>query len=196
MIGPFFQSFFGRKKSVIRYMTTTATKTTSAYLTSTTDSSSQHSLWLYVTSVTGHHHAAPPRLAREVSVRELSINSNAGGRSARQAFRAGYGRFPEPDHPSVGSDITRLRGVPDTTVTGVNGTVKNVYSADNISLQFGNIPSQSHSLISFDLTPVSNGVGTEISGILGLDLLQSLNIKIDYRDALVDFQSDPKRRNH
>ena len=86
MIGPFFQSFFGRKKSVIRYMTTTATKTTSAYLTSTTDSSSQHSLWLYVTSVTGHHHAAPPRLAREVSVRELSINSSAGGEVRDKLF--------------------------------------------------------------------------------------------------------------
>lgn len=98
--------------------------------------------------------------------------------------------------PQAAREITRLRGVPDTTVTGIDGTVKNVYTAENMSLQFGNLPRQSHSLISFDLTPVSNGVGTEISGILGLDLLQSLDIKIDYRDVLVDFQCDPKRQDH
>jgi tetratricopeptide (TPR) repeat protein len=96
--------------------------------------------------------------------------------------------------PVAAQQITRLRGVSDTTVTGINGTVKNVYSADNIPLQFGNLPRQSRSLLSFDLTPVSNGLGTEISGILGFDLLQSLDIKIDYRDALVDFQYEPKRR--
>jgi tetratricopeptide (TPR) repeat protein len=90
--------------------------------------------------------------------------------------------------PGAAREITRLRGVSDTTVTGINGRVKNVYSADNISLQFGNLPQQSRSLISFDLTNISNDRGTEISGILGFDLLQSLDIKIDYRDALVDFQ--------
>jgi tetratricopeptide (TPR) repeat protein len=97
--------------------------------------------------------------------------------------------------PGAAREITRLRGVSDTTVTGINGRVKNVYSADNIWLQFGNLPRQSRSLISFDLTKISNDRGTEISGILGFDLLQSLDIKIDYRDALVDLQYDPKRRD-
>jgi predicted aspartyl protease len=105
------------------------------------------------------------------------------------------GGFKSQITPVAARQITRLRGASDTTVTGINGTVKHVYSADNIPLQFGNLPQQSRSLISFDLTPVSNGLGTEISGILGFDLLQSLDIKIDYRDALVDFQYQPKRRN-
>jgi len=34
---------------------------------------------------------------------------------------------------------------------------------------------------------MSASVGTEISGILGFDLLSILDIKIDYRDGLVDF---------
>ena len=97
--------------------------------------------------------------------------------------------------PEAAREITRLRGVSDTTVTGINGRVKTVFSADTISLHFGNLPRQSRSLISFDLTKISNDRGTEISGILGFDLLQSLDIKIDYRDALVDFQYDPKRRD-
>jgi hypothetical protein len=105
------------------------------------------------------------------------------------------GGFQSQITPGAAREIKRLRGVSDTTVTGINGTVKNVYSADDIPLQFGNLSRQSRSLLSFDLTPVSNGLGTEISGILGFDLLQSLDIKIDYRDALVDFQYEPKRRN-
>jgi hypothetical protein len=35
---------------------------------------------------------------------------------------------------------------------------------------------------------MSEGEGTEISGFLGFVALRWLDIKIDYRDALVDFQ--------
>ena len=38
--------------------------------------------------------------------------------------------------------------------------------------------------------------GTEISGILGFTMLRLLEIKIDYRDGLVDFHYDPKRLIH
>lgn len=103
------------------------------------------------------------------------------------------GGFKSQITPAAARQITQLRAIPNTTVTGINGTVNKVYSADNVSLRFGNLPQQFRSLISFDLNPVSNGLGTEISGTLGFDLLQSMDIKIDYRDALVGFQYAPKQ---
>jgi hypothetical protein len=37
----------------------------------------------------------------------------------------------------------------------------------------------------------SNNTGTEVSGILGFAMLRMLNIKLDYRDGLVDFEFKP-----
>jgi hypothetical protein len=37
------------------------------------------------------------------------------------------------------------------------------------------------------MSNISHSVGTEISGTLGFNLLSMLDIKIDYRDGLVDF---------
>ena len=42
-------------------------------------------------------------------------------------------------------------------------------------------------------THISDHTGTEISGILGFTLLRLLDVKIDYRDGLVDFSYNPKR---
>jgi hypothetical protein len=35
--------------------------------------------------------------------------------------------------------------------------------------------------------------GTEVSGFLGFATLKVLEVKLDYRDGLVDFEYDPKR---
>ena len=48
-------------------------------------------------------------------------------------------------------------------------------------------------LIAFDLSHISNNIGTEVSGILGFSLLNMLDMKIDYRDGLVSFTYDPNR---
>ena len=48
-------------------------------------------------------------------------------------------------------------------------------------------------LVAFDLTRISDDVGTEISGALGFTTLIFIDMRIDYRDGLVDFSYDPKR---
>jgi hypothetical protein len=45
--------------------------------------------------------------------------------------------------------------------------------------------------MAFDLTSISQSAGTEVSGILGFTLLHLLDLKIDYRDGLVDFEYKP-----
>lgn len=42
-------------------------------------------------------------------------------------------------------------------------------------------------MLTFNLDSLSGDVGTEISGTLGFVLLHFLDVKIDYRDNLVDF---------
>jgi hypothetical protein len=71
--------------------------------------------------------------------------------------------------------------------------VKNVYTVDRANIRFAHFVQDREDLIAFDLTPISNSAGTEISGILGFRLLWQLDIKIDYRDGLVDFSYDANR---
>jgi hypothetical protein len=81
----------------------------------------------------------------------------------------------------------------DTRVEGLNGMVDKVYSANKAVLQFGHLRQENQEVIGFDTTSISDNVGTEVSGFLGFAMLRLLDIKIDYRDALVDFTYDPKR---
>ena len=77
-------------------------------------------------------------------------------------------------------------------ITGVSGGVKDVYSAHKAVLRFGHLKQENQEMTAFDATHVSDSVGTEVSGFLGFVMLRFLDIKIDYRDALVDFNYDPK----
>lgn len=61
---------------------------------------------------------------------------------------------------------------------------------------FGRLRQDNEDLVSFDLTPLSNDAGVEISGILGFAMLRLLDVKIDYRDGLVDFTYDAQRWEH
>lgn len=79
---------------------------------------------------------------------------------------------------------------------GISGSVKNVYSANKAVLQFGRLRQENQDMLSIDTSSISEGNGTEVSGFLGFVVLRLLDIKIDYRDALVDFSYDPERLNH
>jgi hypothetical protein len=48
-------------------------------------------------------------------------------------------------------------------------------------------------MVAFDTTRMSNSSGVEISGMLGFGMLYQMEVRIDYRDGLVDFGYDPKR---
>ncbi len=72
-------------------------------------------------------------------------------------------------------------------VEGVSGKVQDVYRAEKVDLAFGRFHQPHINTVTFDLSNTSNSAGTEISGALGFGLLSMLEIKIDYRDGLVDF---------
>ena len=94
--------------------------------------------------------------------------------------------------PAAAKGVTKLSNS-DTIVKGLSGKVAKVYSTGDVTLIFGHFKQQRDDMVAFDMTHISNNVGTEISGSLGFAMLYLLDIKIDYRDHLVDFSYDPNR---
>jgi len=95
--------------------------------------------------------------------------------------------------PAAAREITKVHGDSGVIVEGISGRVKNVYSADKAVLQFGHLRQENQDITAFDTKPISDDVGTEVSGFLGFVLLRFLDIKIDYRDDLIDFKYEAKR---
>ncbi len=91
--------------------------------------------------------------------------------------------------PATAREVTKLRDDSQRMVAGIGGSVKKLYRAEKIILEFGNLRQENQDLIAFDLSSASQSVGTEISGTLGFSTLRPLNINIDYRDGLVDFDA-------
>lgn len=72
-------------------------------------------------------------------------------------------------------------------IEGASGKVNQVYRAEKVELAFARFHQSNINTVAFDFSTMNNSAGTEISGALGFDLLRMLEIKIDYRDGLVDF---------
>ena len=108
-------------------------------------------------------------------------------------FLIDSGGFDDMISPTFARASTKVSGDSDTVVKGINGAVNKVYRADTVKLQFSHFRHEREGLVSFDMSQISNGAGTEIAGILGFAMLRLLDVKIDYRDGLVDFQFDPDR---
>jgi tetratricopeptide (TPR) repeat protein len=108
-------------------------------------------------------------------------------------FLLDTGSFANTLSTKAAQQITQLRADPSTHVTGLGGKVGQVYRADKATLQFGRYSQANQDIVTFDLTGMSRSAGTQVSGILGFNMLRILQIKIDYRDGLVDFLYDPNR---
>jgi len=97
--------------------------------------------------------------------------------------------------PAAAREVTKVHTEGDVTVEGISGRVDKVYTANKAVLQFGRLRQENQDITAFDTTPISDDLGTEVSGFLGFVMLRMLEIKIDYRDALIDFQYDAQRWN-
>ncbi|HUI83319.1 MAG TPA: aspartyl protease family protein [Candidatus Binatia bacterium] len=106
-------------------------------------------------------------------------------------FLMDTGSFSNVLSTRAARQLTQIRQDPGTQVRGISGAVSQVYRADKATLQFGRYAQQGQDIVTFDLSNISRQVGTQVSGILGFNMLRILQIKIDYRDGLVDFLFDP-----
>ncbi len=107
-------------------------------------------------------------------------------------FMVDTGSFSNILSTRAAREVTQVRSDPGMNVSGLSGKVSEVYRADRAALQFGRYEQKNQDIVTFDLSAVCKQTGTEVSGILGYAMLRILQIKIDYRDGLVDFVYDPK----
>jgi tetratricopeptide (TPR) repeat protein len=108
-------------------------------------------------------------------------------------FLIDTGAFSDTISPAAAREVTKVRGESNIQVKGLNGAVKNVFTADNLTLTFSHFRQPARDMVAFDTTRISNSSGVEISGMLGFAMLYQMEVKIDYRDGLVDFGYDPNR---
>jgi tetratricopeptide (TPR) repeat protein len=115
------------------------------------------------------------------------------GKVPQKLFLLDTGALTNFISPAAAREVTKVRGDSDMSVEGVSGRVDQVYSANKTVLTFGHLRQENQDMTAFDTQPISDSIGTEVSGFLGFTLLRMLDIKIDYRDDLIDFQYDAKR---
>jgi tetratricopeptide (TPR) repeat protein len=109
-------------------------------------------------------------------------------------FMIDTGAFGNSISPDAARDVTKVHEDPNMHVKGLSGNVQRVYSADNVMLTFSRYYLKANDVVSFDTTHISDTTDTEVSGFLGFSMLRVLDMKIDYRDGLVDFNYNPNQR--
>lgn len=93
----------------------------------------------------------------------------------------------------AGRQVSKVGSEDRLRVRGLSGSVNKVYSSEKATLRFGHLQQANLDMITLDLSTLCRHTGTEISGFLGFGMLRLLDVKLDYRDGLVDFVYDPKR---
>ena len=106
-------------------------------------------------------------------------------------FLIDSGAFNNTIAPDAAREVTKVQGTSAMTVKGLSGEVDKVYETGTVVLEFGGLRQKNIDMVAFDLSNISRSVGTEVSGILGFPILNVLNLKINYRDALVKFEYVP-----
>jgi predicted aspartyl protease len=116
--------------------------------------------------------------------------------SAPMLFLIDTGGFDNAITPEAAKQVTKISRDEYSQVKGLNGEVKNIYRADKANLTFAHFKQDRQDLMTFSLDHISNSIGTEVSGMLGFRMLFQLDIKIDYRDGLVNFTYAPLGSKH
>ena len=116
---------------------------------------------------------------------------------AQKLFLLDTGSFDNTISTVAAQEVTKIHRAPRIDVKGMNGSVKKVYVADSVTLDFGHLRQTVPNMVAIDMAGTSRATGTEISGTLGMVMLRLVKVRLDYRDALADFQyvqKPPRRR--
>jgi hypothetical protein len=107
-------------------------------------------------------------------------------------FLIDTGAFANTISPAAAREVTGVSSDSHVTVKGLSGKVDKVFRANEFTIQFGRLRQKNQDTVAFDIKRISDSIGTEVSGMLGFATLAILEIKIDYRDGLVDFIYKPR----
>lgn len=110
-------------------------------------------------------------------------------------FLIDTGAFDDTITPDAAKQVTTISRDENIHVKGLSGEVKDVYRANRADLQFSHFKQPRENLITFAMDGLSNALGTEVSGVLGIRMLRLFDLRIDYRDGLVDFIYTPPAKH-
>jgi predicted aspartyl protease/Tfp pilus assembly protein PilF len=113
--------------------------------------------------------------------------------SKTMLFILDTGAFSNMMSNKAARTVTKVRADDSFKIKGLSGEVNKTYSADKAVLQFGNIRQPTQDMVAIDLSSLSKNIGVEVSGFIGFSTFRQLEMKIDYRDGLVEFLYDPSR---
>jgi predicted aspartyl protease len=123
----------------------------------------------------------------------LLIPTEVGDTPATRLFLIDTGSPRNMFSVNAVREITKVHGNPRMEVRGLSGSVNKVYGAEKTGLYFGHVQQYAENQIALDLEPMSEDIGTEVAGVLGVFNFHTLDVTIDYRDGLVsfDFKTNP-----
>lgn len=88
----------------------------------------------------------------------------------------------------LAAEVSKISRDDKMALRGLNGKVGDVYQTGNLVLEFAGFEQKNLGMTAFDTWELSHRLGTEISGFLGLPVLDLFTLTIDYRDGLVRFE--------
>jgi hypothetical protein len=110
------------------------------------------------------------------------------GDSEPKLFLIDSGAMTNAISPAAAREVTHVHVEPGIQIKGMSGQVNRVFTADKAVLEFGHYRQPNQDLISWNFSNLSKSLGTEVSGFLGFTTMRMFELKIDYRDGLVDFE--------
>lgn len=113
--------------------------------------------------------------------------------SKAMLFILDTGAFSNVLSTQVARSVASVSSNDRIKVKGLSGQVSQVYTADKAAFRFANVNEPNQNVTTIDLSKLSNNMGIEVSGFLGFLTFRQLEVKIDYRDGLVEFTYDPNR---
>lgn len=75
-----------------------------------------------------------------------------------------------------------------TRVKGIQGEVKQVSRADNVTLTFAGFRQENPTLIAISLEKLGDGMGVGFGGVLGMPVLGQLRVSLNYADGTARFE--------
>lgn len=113
----------------------------------------------------------------------VTVNNSAQG-----LFLLGSGMSYTAMAPEIAHSVSHLKMEFTYTVESTSGA-KDVFYRDTFALQFADQPPINHlHAVNYDLSGINRNAGFQIAGILGLDVLNSQIIHLDYRDGLMKLE--------
>jgi len=121
----------------------------------------------------------------------LLVPTQVGESSDQSLFAIDTGAPRNVFSVSAAQKVAQVRENSRVAIKGLSGSVKRVYDAEKTALSFGNVQQYADKETALNLETMSEAIGTEVSGVLGVLNLRNLNVTIDYRDGFVGFDFAP-----